>query len=172
MKWTSSTALTQVSQVSNIKLTEWMDMRADAAVMYNEIVLSLAVDCFGIKLAFELDYFVDFYMDCNLQHLWIVCSMAGLLNCRFDETIRMQLTSFVLIKTTQLFLNITDWIWADDEFALLMKNATTRFENACLFAFCFKRHSRPHFHLFFNFLAIDFLVTVRKTYPVVLARWK
>ena len=46
-----------------------MDMRADAAVMYNEIVLSLAVDCFGIKLAFELDYFVDFYMDCNLQHL-------------------------------------------------------------------------------------------------------
>ena len=37
------------------------------------------------------------------------------------------------------------WICASNE-----KRYNT-LENACLFAFCFERHSRPHFHLFYFF---------------------
>lgn len=59
--------------------------------------------------------------------------------------------------------------WAYDDFALSWKNASIRFENACLFTFCLKRHSRPHFHLF-SFLTIDFfMVTARGTNSVFLA---
>ena len=127
-------------------MTEWMDLCADAAVLYNEIVLSLADDCFGIKLTSELELF--HWLLYGLQNLWIMGSIAELLN--FDETIRMQLTSFALMKTTQLFLNITDWIWAYDEFALLMKNATTRLKMLAYSLFALN-DTLDHIFTFFNY---------------------
>ena len=59
--------------------------------------------------------------------------------------------------------------WAYDDFALSWKNASIRFENACLFTFCLKRHSRPHFHLYFIFDHWFFMVTAGRTKSVFLA---
>ena len=59
------------------------------------------------------------------------------------------------MKTTQLFLNITDWIWAYDEFALLMKNATTRLKMLAYSLFALN-DTLDHIFTFFIFLTIDF----------------
>ena len=103
------------------------------------------------------------------------------LHLRFDEASRTNELEQPISKLFIIFANyfvfaICD-IWIHMELwwfcAWMKKYAAICFENACLFNFCLKRHSRPHFHLFFIFDHwFCFMVAARGTYSVVLARWK